>query len=149
MPTIKAQAANGLKHSPKRQRTSKGYVAVPADTSSEKDDVSGPDERPSKLLRPRAYQEEMLEESLKRNVIIAVSRMSRSILLAGTMIADIFHRWTPEVERLRCTASDSINMWNLSKWYYTAAEQFFAFDKSCFAALSIRYEDGSRLRDGL
>jgi hypothetical protein len=85
MSTVKAQPANGLNPSPKRQRTSKGYVAVPADTISERDDgdVSDHDERPSKLLRPRAYQEEMLEESLKRNVIVAVRQISQFLFFAG------------------------------------------------------------------
>jgi hypothetical protein len=48
-------------------------------------------------IHPRAYQLEMLEESLKRNIIVAVSkamRLRRCILT--------INRWALEVGRLKC-----------------------------------------------
>lgn len=64
-------------HSPKRQKTATSYVAMPAnghdgdnDGNDNDNDGGGKD---SKLKKPRAYQLEMLQESLRQNVIIAVS----------------------------------------------------------------------------
>jgi hypothetical protein len=79
-----AHPTNGLNHNPKRQRTQNGYVAVPAVAnldehgSAEEQEHRKPAAEPDKaqrILRPRAYQIEMLEESLKRNVIVAVRQI--------------------------------------------------------------------------
>ena len=55
------------------------------------------------LLEPRAYQLEMLRDSLKRNIIVAV----------GVEISLFLHwltgpRWIREVGKLKCIASISL-----------------------------------------
>jgi hypothetical protein len=49
---------------------------------NDNDDVSGqpPQDDSTMKLEPRAYQIEMLEESLKRNIIVAVSFLFRLFL---------------------------------------------------------------------
>ena len=67
-------------HRPKRQKTGdhSHSVTPDVDVATPNPEVEEPgagqasDSSP-KMLKPRAYQEEMLRESLKRNVIIAVS----------------------------------------------------------------------------
>ena len=54
-------------------------------------------ERPP-IVRPRAYQEEMLSESLRQNIIVAV----RYTMLLLLMMLTISFRWTQEVEKHKC-----------------------------------------------
>ena len=57
-------------------------------------------------IKARPYQKEMMEESLKKNIIVAVSHetcKSRSIRNACQEITDVLlHRWTLEVGRRMC-----------------------------------------------
>jgi hypothetical protein len=55
----------------------------------------------TEALKPRSYQLEMLEKSLEKNIIVAVSiPFSLRISLASMLICH--SRWTLEVERLKC-----------------------------------------------
>lgn len=50
------------------------------------------------VVNPRGYQREMLEHSLKRNVIVAVSDRALLIRMSSANMV----RWIQEAERLRC-----------------------------------------------
>lgn len=50
------------------------------------------------VVNPRGYQREMLEHSLKRNVIVAVSDRALLIRMSSANMV----RWTQEAERPKC-----------------------------------------------
>jgi hypothetical protein len=51
------------------------------------------------IIKPRAYQREMLEQSLRRNVIVAVSTFRHRYFKAYRVT---IARWIREAERLKC-----------------------------------------------
>ena len=73
-----------------------------ADAESRDSSSSTPDEEPpaAVTMTARAYQLEMLEESLKQNIIVAVCFTTPRLRLDNP--ADDPIRWTRGVARLRC-----------------------------------------------
>lgn len=57
------------------------------------------------LLKPRAYQQEMFEESLRQNIIVVVGIHPCARLRRILVIDFGLSRWIPAVERRRCTHS--------------------------------------------
>lgn len=96
---------------PKRQKTEDSYVAVSTDTAD-------PDNDPErskcsrktrvqsvKMLKPRAYQEEMLAESLRQNIIIAVRYLRWTLHIQGLLMW--YYRWIQGAGRRRCMYDSS------------------------------------------
>jgi hypothetical protein len=77
-----------------------------ADAESRDSSSSTPNEEPptAVTMTARAYQLEMLEESLKQNIIVAVD--STTPKTQSTPPADVPIRWTQGVARLRCKRKD-------------------------------------------
>ena len=78
MSTVTNNHGNGNIHNSKRQKTATSFVSMPAGglDGDESDEKLHKD---SMLLKPRAYQLEMLEESLRQNVIVAVRPWKLSV----------------------------------------------------------------------
>jgi hypothetical protein len=60
------------------------------------------------MPKPRGYQQEMLAESLRKNIIVAVctSHLRENTCASKTDILQT--RWTPEAVRHKCTSIDDV-----------------------------------------
>ncbi|KAL8643077.1 MAG: hypothetical protein Q9228_000316 [Teloschistes exilis] len=86
-------------------------------TYSSNDGGSRPPDPPTEILQPRGFQYEMLEESLRRNIIVALVWFLAPNVALATQQAEVIATQIPSVQTRLLLGSDNVQHWS-QQWIW-------------------------------